>query len=590
MQAGLVVDSAPDDQSVYQPGGYGLVNYDWLSGFGAGGQSGFTNSLGPSAYRWADRHWGQDNSPTISADEANTKYAIPGQLDFSTYKDGITEQTAQELRGQKQDDIRREMITSRAGLGWAGRIASGLVGGMGDPTNIALAVAPEAILGKLGLIGAGADLSLGARVARGAAIGAAGNAPAIPFNYYFAQEEQRDYGIGDALMDLTVGAAVGGAAPLLHAGASSIFRRMRDRGISGDINPATVDPVGVANSSVDMRLESLSTSLQQKLAGYNVDLQPVIASTTATDDMGGLVTRALRGAQEKGARVLAGTSDGLAPPALRNADLTPYGSVAHTEGGQRVSLSWGFAGDKTSIVTPDDLNKIDRIATTMTPIEETPTSTTWRVLRAKDGRTVEYKLTDVSDNGKPGQDWHVRAVKGTRKSELSQFIDGSEGNTPRASFDEQAPRQTTPAQAQTNLVDQDNLLGQYKGEATQPGYNTRTGLPDISQPAPSVIRADDAKALDDMNRMLESSPAMKARAPDEGIGSSTPDTRELDDLAAQDDAVVDALRQAGKLTKADEDHLAMNDEVSKFIKERGKVRDIASQCLVSGGLEDIANG
>lgn len=583
MKAGLVVDSTPDDPSVYAPGGYEDVPYSWLQGFATNVDESLRTSIGPSAYRWADRHWGEDNSPMLTASEANEKYGIPDQLSFETYTNGVSERTAQELRTAKQQEIRQASIVRRSGLGWLGRLTSGVVGGVLDPANIAMAVAPELLLTRLGVLGEAT--TLGARVRQGAVVGAAGNAPGIPANYLFAQDEQRDYGVADALMDLTVGAAIGGAAPLLSEGARSVFGRVRNR-VAGRADPVAVEPAAVAYSSPEMRLESLTTALQQKLNGFPVDLQPVVASVNATDDMAGQVTRALREAQARGVAALTDTLRGLSAPEARRAGLSPYGSTAFDDGAQRVNLSWGVVGDAKNVVSPEDINRIDRVATGMVPVEETADTTTWRTVR-QDGRVVEYTLKDTAEDGKPVQNWNVKVVPGTRKNtQLSQFIDGTAPEA-RAVYDATQPGVLTPQQVQSNLVDQNNALGQFRGSITSPGETTRTPLPDISQPAPSVIRPDDATALARAEAMLASSPSVKARAPDEGMGASSPDTRELDELAMLDEQALDQLRKAGRLSESDENALSLNTAEDKVRKERSKARDFAYTCLLQNGEGDL---
>lgn len=593
MKAGLVVDSTPDDPSVYLPGGYEEVPYNWAQGFATSVDESFRTSIGPSGYRWADRHFGEDDSPMLSKEEANAKYGIPDQLSFDTYERGISERTAQELRTAKQQEIRQQSIVRRSGLGWLGRMTSGLIGGAADPANIVLAVAPELALTRLGLLGEGATLA--ARVRQGAMVGAAGNAPAIPFNYLLARDEQRDYGVADALMDLTVGAAIGGAAPLLSAGARGIFGRVRDR-IAGHPDTLTTEPAAIASATPENRLETLATALQQKVNGLPVDLEPVlrnkdvIASADAAEFRQWFEGSKAVDADGTPTRVFHGTSKAFDEFNDKHFG-TGTGGASSQEGFFFTNVP-GLAGRygtprdwENAIAQPGLLNRMTggRIGKV-----EYPSGPNVRpaYLSMKNPKIAD---TDMMGTVFPGE--KIRAAKAEGYDGLI-LRDTSNGGRSMRTLNGEVPAIYIPFKAEqirssigadTSAIDGRTLKGQLSGEATTPGQSTDTPQPSVSEPRLSVIRPDDASALARAEEMLAAGPTVKARAPDEGMGSSTIDTRELDELAAQDEQAVGQLRQAGRLTEADENALALNTAEDKVRKERSKARDLAYTCLAQNG-------
>lgn len=620
MKAGLNVDSVPDDQSVYGQNGYGLIDYDWMTGFGTNAIQSFQTGLGPSAWRWADRHVGNDSSPTLAPAEANAKYGIPGQLSFDDYTDGVPEFTAKELRGVKQDEIRRQAIVDRSGLGWAGRLTSGLIGGAADPVNLGLAVAPEMLLARVG-VGLGTEgLSLAARAGRGAMVGAAGNAFGIPATMYFANQEQRQYGIADALMDLTVGAALGAAPSLFHAGASALSGRVRGGRSIGDAITATPDPIAAISRDPQTQLESLSTSLQQMMVGYPVDLQPVVASVHAADtfrhaaelDLPPGLRSTISDVSDHSPTDLGRWFEGSK---IAEADGTPQ-RVFHGTVSDFAEFDTAHLGTKSKAASARE-----GFFFTDSPAVASSYADNWKswddVDTWHDGRVFPAYLSLKNPLVVDMHGEHVQAAGLGTFTEMIQKAkaDGHDGvvvknaidpgtgegipgakdpSTHYVVFDPNnirtaiGPRDlsvrnptTMPATASTRLVDQDNLLGQFQGDVVTPGESRFSTPQENSGTVPSVIKPDDATALQDMNTMLESSPPMKVRAPDEGMGSSTPDTRELDELAKENDDVIEILRQAGKLNEADESRLSLNDQAGKVLKERGKIRDFASQCLLN---------
>lgn len=170
------------------------------------------NRLGPEITR----------SPLLTADQANERYGIAGQLSFS---DDTPAAVAAELNGLKRDEIARQDVFRRAQGGFfetAARLGVGLGVSMIDPLNIASAFIP--VVGParyaLWLERAGSGLArAGVRTGVGAAEGAAGAALLEPIVAGVAHREQRDYTAMDSFLNVAFGTVLGGG---LHAGGGAV--------------------------------------------------------------------------------------------------------------------------------------------------------------------------------------------------------------------------------------------------------------------------------------------------------------------------------------------------------------------------------
>lgn len=92
----------------------------------------------------------------------------------------------------------------------------------------------------------------------------------------------------------------------------------------------------------------------------------------------------------------------------------------------------------------------------------------------------------------------------------------------------------------------------------------------------------DASRLADEAVAAARSTPIKARAPDQGIGAESEAIRELDELSAVDEAIVQDMDRLGVLDAADKDYLSVADEQIAKAELHGKARDLASICLVTG--------
>lgn len=152
--------------------------------------------------------------PRLSAQEANERYGLDGQLKF---EDGVPQPVAEELNALKREELRQADILRRSPGGFvqgAGELAVGFAGGAIDPLNIATAFIP--VVGQARFASWAANGVTRARLAKGAIEGAVGAVLIEPVVLGVAQSEQADYTATDSLLNVAFGTALGGG---LHVGA-----------------------------------------------------------------------------------------------------------------------------------------------------------------------------------------------------------------------------------------------------------------------------------------------------------------------------------------------------------------------------------
>lgn len=147
---------------------------------------------------------------------------------------GISEPYLNSLIERTQDRFAREKVLRTAPQGFQSgtvQLLSNFAGSMADPTNIALSFVPvvsaartEAMLAKAG----GMAGRVGVRAGVGAVEGAVGQAIIEPLTALDKASNQEQYGLGDAITNIAMGAGFGTAA---HVGFHAIGRTFgaRDR-------------------------------------------------------------------------------------------------------------------------------------------------------------------------------------------------------------------------------------------------------------------------------------------------------------------------------------------------------------------------
>ncbi len=236
-------------------------------------------------------------SPTISAEEANKRFAPPG----TTITDGpMSEGLARVVGQQKADEVKRDSTLSRyaAGHGFVANTATGLLlSPLMDPVGSAAMFVPgigeETIAAHLG---EGLLARTAARVGAGASAGAIGMGVAGAAKYALGTEQDSDYTLRSAMYDLAGGAALGA---LGHAG----FGALREAGIlkpdglmlaeqsraAAGIQPAEA-PTGlvsnedlgaVLDAPATARFDALNAGVAQVLDGRQVDVAPIFDQVRA---------------------------------------------------------------------------------------------------------------------------------------------------------------------------------------------------------------------------------------------------------------------------------------------------------------------
>ena len=235
-------------------------------------------------------------TPTISAEDANKRFAPPG----TTITDGpMPEGLARAVGQQKADEIKREGVLSRyaAGHGMLTNLGMSTVGMLLDPVQVGAAFVPglgeETIAARLG---EGVLARTGARVVAGASAGLAATAPIAAARYGLGTEQASDYGIRDAMFDMAMGSALGA---LGHAG----FGALREGGIlrpdglmeadrarlADGLQPAAARPgsvsdtdlAAVADAPASVTSNAMNAAAGQMAEGRAVDVVPIFDAARA---------------------------------------------------------------------------------------------------------------------------------------------------------------------------------------------------------------------------------------------------------------------------------------------------------------------
>jgi hypothetical protein len=186
----------------------------------------FAENPASRLFRFVQRNL-EANPITMSPEEANQEYGVPGRL---TFDEPVSRTIARDLNEHHTNSaIREDVIERRQGgitTGGFARFGAGLAASILDPLNIASAFIPgvrEArIAAALGAGAAGAGGRASVRALAGASSGFAGTVALEPLNYFLSQKDKDDYGMGDVLTSLAFGTILGGG---LHTAIGAV----RDR-------------------------------------------------------------------------------------------------------------------------------------------------------------------------------------------------------------------------------------------------------------------------------------------------------------------------------------------------------------------------
>jgi len=281
-------------------------------------------------------------SPLDDVQTLTDRYADVEGLTF----DKPTRRAAAEIiaQGKREENIRNDVI-SRGPQGFVPGVAkfgASLLGAAIDPLNIASAFIPvvgEARLGALtARLGANA-----ARAVKGGAEGLVGGALVEPLTYALAQEQQLDYEMSDAILNMSLGGLLGGG---LHVAGGKI----------GDF---------IAKRSPQAREDALRAAVAQAADGRRVDVEAIFRADqqlrSRLRDSTAIPARAFDEGQIR--RIVSQEIGGQAgAPAIRvDQDAGAFIPVLSKKGGLRVfdtepeaAIAAEKAGPSTEVKTLND--------------------------------------------------------------------------------------------------------------------------------------------------------------------------------------------------------------------------------------------
>jgi hypothetical protein len=241
---------------------------------GAVAGSAWAGSIGPRVAGWIGRQFGAPGA-TLTAQEANDKYGIPGVLTFDR---PVSEATATALREGRQTEQQRQAIIARRpdslATSGAARTAVAFATAVLDPVNVAAAFVPVVGQARTAALLAGASGAMGragVRAGVGAVEGAAGMAMLEPLEYALSRAERNDRGMNDTLAALAFGTVLGGGLHVLGGAAADAVRR----------GPSPVERA-IRDAAPATREAALRGAVAAVAEGRPVEVAPLINLPTAT--------------------------------------------------------------------------------------------------------------------------------------------------------------------------------------------------------------------------------------------------------------------------------------------------------------------
>jgi hypothetical protein len=160
---------------------------------------------------------GQDQNPTLDPEAANHLYGVDGHLKFDK---PVSEADAAFRQNEAQGRAWRDEVLAKTDAGPLALIGSSLAGGMLDPVALPLWFAPELVAGRAARTAFVAGRAGRVALLRGAAIGAAEGAAGAGLyesaNYGLDRAAAEPYDLGAGLVNIALGATIGGLAGGLH--------------------------------------------------------------------------------------------------------------------------------------------------------------------------------------------------------------------------------------------------------------------------------------------------------------------------------------------------------------------------------------
>jgi len=206
----------------------------------------------------------QPRSAILSADEANTRFGIPGHLKFSN---DVTFEEADILHEKKLEEIRFQDVLERT-RGFANNAAvlsTEMLSIALDPINIGALFIPVVGPARYAQITARYGLARG-RAIVGAIEGSVGTALTEPLALAGTAVTHADYTAYDAILNVVFGTALGAGLHPLALGIGDRIRKRRAPTIQ-DAAPEVVDNIRAEIREEIASIPKESTELKQKLEG-----------------------------------------------------------------------------------------------------------------------------------------------------------------------------------------------------------------------------------------------------------------------------------------------------------------------------------
>lgn len=215
-------------------------------------------------------------SPLLQPEAANTQFGIKGTLSWDK---PVRLATAQLQNQYATERIQRADVLNRADSGIlpaTARIAATLGASALDPINIAASFVPvvgEARFARLGVVGA--------RIARGAVEGAAGQALIEPIALQNADAEQRDYDMYNSLTNIAMGAGLGA---VLHTAGGFMHDRLF--GVPEFTPPQ--DHADALSGAIAALSEDRPTRVAEYLSAVDTSRRQGLLNSTAIGNVGSI--------------------------------------------------------------------------------------------------------------------------------------------------------------------------------------------------------------------------------------------------------------------------------------------------------------
>ena len=530
-------------------------------------------------------------SEWVDQQTAQKEIAARG-LDLKVPTSGITRYDLDLLQYLKQREIRQQttferphsLFTSAAGVG------AMIAGSALDPLNVASAFIPvvsEARYAQwLARAGTGAFARAGVRAGAGALEGAAGAAILEPINIAGSQSEQRDYGLMDSFLNVTVGSVMGGGLHMLGGAVGDWRGAKAGKGIDALIAHIRRDEL--ADTPEIVQRDAFFQAVQSLENDKPVLVDDVIAAgkrQTTREPSPGMPEGSLaRAAQDLAGRSITDLERAAARQEFVNGggkvgefgpifDVSPHnwadvvrtlseaqdgevhGALHHPDVGP-IDVVWGRAGEGYS----DGLGLAKIVKYHADVVDDLPAFVAQLPVKSKSANRVILESKDAKalvrlDFDSKDKTWLLTAYN---KS-------GGEGNALRpADYRQAGPRDqgaVPPAQGTANIGQEGSI-------------SNKSAVP--RNLGEFIEQAKSDRTTEAFNRQFADMT--------EGPGTRPEPKDELQSALSEAEAsndVIDDLRSEGRLTKEDTVVLEKLDHYARKAEVRAKAAEAAAACMVS---------